>query len=423
LNVWLVTVGEPLPIDPGNERLLRAGLLADLLNAGGHRVTWWTSTFDHWRKRHRYVGDNRVEVKPGYTMRLMRGHGYASNVSLSRLLDHWQIARKFRAQSRALLSRPDGRPDLILCSFPPIELAREVTRFGREFGVPAVLDIRDLWPDIFVNLAPDPLKPAARLVLTPYFNMTREACRDATAILAINEPFVRWGLDYAGRARTPLDRDFPMAYPSAAPGEADRQKAMAFWRDQGVREGDGRFTAVFIGTIGRQFEFEPIVEAAKAAPDMRFVLCGTGDRFEHLRSLAAGAPNVLLPGWIGGAEIWTLMRLAQVGLAPYHNEENFTQSLPNKPIEYLSAGLPVVSSLPGALAKLLSDHDCGVTYPNGDAAALRAALTTLRDDPHRREQMSVNAKATYDEKFRAENVYAQMIAHLERIATSSPRNK
>lgn len=425
MNVWLITVGEPLPIDPGKPRLLRAGLLAEMLNASGHQVTWWTSTFDHWRKRHRYVGDNRVEVNPGYVLRLLRGYGYGSNVSLSRLIDHRQIARKFRDQSRARMNAGD-RPDLILCSFPPIELAREAARFGREFGVPVALDVRDLWPDIFINLAPDLLKPLARSALTPYFNMTREACREAAAILGITEPFVDWGVNYAGRARSPLDRAFPMAYPSAPPSEDEEQKAMQHWRAQGVTPDDGTFTAVFAGTLGRQFEFEPMIEAAKALPDIRFVICGTGDRFDYLRDLAKDAPNVMLPGWVGAAEIWTLMRIAQVGLAPYHDEESFTQSLPNKPLEYLSAGLPVVSSLPGALASLLFTKDCGVTYANRDGGALRTALEELRANPARREEMARNAKATYDEQFRAENVYSQMIAHLQDVAdpkASAPRNK
>jgi glycosyltransferase involved in cell wall biosynthesis len=425
LNVWLITVGEPLPIDPGKPRLLRAGLLAQMLNDAGHQVTWWSSTFDHWRKQHRYVGDNRVEMKPGYVIRLLRGYGYRRNVSLSRLIDHWQIARKFRDESRARMNA-GARPDVILCSFPPIELAREATRFGREFGVPAALDIRDLWPDIFINLAPDMLTPLARTALTPYFNMAREACREAAAILGITEPFVDWGLNYAARPRSPLDRAFPMAYPSTPPSEDEQRKAIEYWRAQGVTRADGKFTVVFAGTIGRQFEFEPVIEAAKALPDLRFIICGTGDRFDFLRDLAKDAPNVMLPGWVGAAEIWTLMRIAQAGLAPYHDEDSFTQSLPNKPVEYLSAGLPVVSSLPGALASLLSTRDCGVTYPNRDGGALRAALQELRGNPKRREEMARNAKATYDEQFRAENVYTQMIAHLQDIATArpcAPRNR
>ena len=43
MRIWLITVGEPLPTD-GAERLLRAGILADMLSAKGHDVVFWTST-------------------------------------------------------------------------------------------------------------------------------------------------------------------------------------------------------------------------------------------------------------------------------------------------------------------------------------------------------------------------------------------
>ena len=424
MNIWLVTVGEPLPIDPGNERLLRAGLLADMLANAGHCVTWWTSSFNHWLKRHRFASGQIMKLRTNYTMRLLRGCGYRSNVSIARLIDHWQIARQFRAQSRTIADHPN----VILCSFPPIELSAEAVRFGKEFGVPVALDVRDLWPDIFENLVPRPLRPLANTAMAPYFALTRTAMKGATAILAINEPFVQWGLDYAGRAATTLDRPFPMAYPASEPSAAEQRRATEFWHSHGVHANDGTFKAIFVGTIGRQFEFEPVIEAAKALPNIRFIFCGTGDRFGYLQSLARNLNNVLFTGWIGAAEIWTLMRMAHVGLAPYHNEKSFTHSLPNKPLEYLSAGMPVVSSLPGALAKLLTDNDCGITYPNLDSAGLIAALQQLRDQPQLRQEMARNSQATYHRDFCAETIYALMIAHLEKIADSgakafSPRNK
>ena len=53
MRAWLLTVGEPLPCDGPNERLHRTGLLAEALHSRGHEVLWWSSTFDHARKRFR----------------------------------------------------------------------------------------------------------------------------------------------------------------------------------------------------------------------------------------------------------------------------------------------------------------------------------------------------------------------------------
>src|SRR6188474_514837 len=81
MNIWLVTVGEPLPMDgKGTDRLYRAGILATLLARHGHRVTWWTSTFDHVRKAQRFPTDTSHRLDNGVELKLLHGCGYSRNV-------------------------------------------------------------------------------------------------------------------------------------------------------------------------------------------------------------------------------------------------------------------------------------------------------------------------------------------------------
>jgi glycosyltransferase involved in cell wall biosynthesis len=132
--------------------------------------------------------------------------------------------------------------------------------------------------------------------------------------------------------------------------------------------------------------------------------------------MAAGCGNVIFPGWITHAEIWALMRRSAVGLAPYADTDNFRSGLPNKPIEYFSAGLPVLSSVNGVLGELLRTHQCGVVYRSGDAAHLAAKLAELYDDSALRRRMGANALALFEQRFTAERVYSQMADYLERVA-------
>src|SRR5688572_25660999 len=114
MRVWLVTIGEPLPFDSGNERLLRAGILADMLAKRGDTVVWWNSTFNHSLKKLRTNKDAVVQVAPNYEVRLLHGGGYDRNISLSRIRDHRRIAKRFMQ-----LAPREPRPDVILCSYPP----------------------------------------------------------------------------------------------------------------------------------------------------------------------------------------------------------------------------------------------------------------------------------------------------------------
>ena len=111
---------------------------------------------------------------------------------------------------------------------------------------------------------------------------------------------------------------------------------------------------------------------------------------------------------MNAAQIWTLLRLSSVGLAPYVSNDNYIRNIPNKPVEYLSAGLPIVSSLQGELAKLLADNDCGLTYQNGSADDLVRMLADCYDHPAKTALMAENAAHLLRERFVAETVYGQM---------------
>lgn len=417
MKIWLVTVGEPLPIDSPGTRLYRVGIMAEMLAGQGHQVVWWTSTFHHWRKQHRFPKDTRLRLDNGVELRLMHACGYKRNISIRRIADHIMLARKF-----ARLIEAEPRPDVILCSFPTPMISEAATRYGRRHHVPVVVDVRDLWPDIFAEFVPPWAQPLAKIALAPMHATAHRGCRDAFAITGSSPEFVVWGLRRAGRPAGPFDRHFPFGYVTIPPGQAERGQALAFWRGFGLVPGSGEFVVAFFGTMNNQFDLESVVDAAllleAEGRPMRFVLCGAGERAETLKARACGSRAVVFPGWVGKAEIHTLMEMAQAGLAPYRNHAGFVDNLPNKSIEYLAGGLPVVSSLTGCLASFLDREGCGVTYPEGDVHALRDLLIRLLDNPGLQNSMAINARRVFTEQFEASKVYGEMIDYLQEIVTA-----
>lgn len=419
MKVWIVAIGEPVPSAEGaRDRLHRAGYFAHFLADHGHEVVWWTSTFDHFRKKHLFEQDAVLQVNPHLEIRLLHGCGYRSNVSLARFWDHAQIGWKFARCAREAQSKPD----VVVAALPTIELCLASTKYGRANGVPVLLDMRDMWPDVFRELLPRVLRPAGQIALAPMFLAARAACRDATAIIGVTDAFVDWGLRRGGRQRSPLDRTFHFGYVQSQLSAEQLKTAEAFWDKQGIRAGTDEFNAVFFGTLGRQFHLQPIFEAARQLGQtnkkIRFALCGRGDRLEYYKSLAAGLDNVVFPGWVGGAEIVALMRRSAIGLAPYRESLNFTMNIANKPAEYLSGGLPIALSLRhGILHDLLRDRNCGFSYGD-DPRELVRMLERLQEHPDERERLSSHARALFEEAFVAEKVYGQMMAYLEEVVAS-----
>jgi len=415
MRIWLITVGEPLPTDPGNERLFRTGLLADLLAKQGCDVDWWTSTFNHQSKQQRYPSATTVRRSDRFAVRMLFSTAYRKNVAFARIWSHRVCANNF-----AKAAVKEDAPDVILCSYPTIELSWEAVKYGRREGVPVVLDVRDLWPDLLLNVAPGPTRRLARFALAPMFRAARNACRGATAISGVTRPMVDFGLRHAERARTPLDRDFPFGYPARTPSPEDLCRATDFWAEQGVHQDDGYFNVCYFGGITSHVDFRPVLSVARRLPQngrrVRFIICGTGGDLSKYKRMAGDCGNVLFPGWVKADAIWTLMRMCKLGLAPYTANDWFEISLPNKPVEYFSAGLPVLTSLPsGELYDLLNESECGFAYASGSPGSLESLLVDLHDNPDRLHRISANVRALFEARFRAERVYGQMASYLRDV--------
>lgn len=415
MRFWLITVGEPLPIDGAKLRLLRTGQLASILTDRGHDVVWWASAFDHTAKRFRSTGDRVLQIAPHYTLVLLHGgFGYRRNISVARLVNHALVAQRFEH-----LSRRFSIPDAILCSLPTPELCMSAVTFARHRRVPIALDVRDLWPDIYAEAFPRLMRPAVRLALSPLFSTVSRACRLATAMIGITAEFAAWGVRKAGRSRQAMDADFPLAYSPIRPSVEEVARAHSKWDSLGVDSRQGTLTCCFIGTMGWQSELDGIIECASMIQRRKgkivFVLAGSGPALERYRGLARGLTNVLFPGWLGAAEIHTLMQRSRLGLAPYRKTQNLLGNIPNKPIEYLSAGLPVATTAMGILPELLMKHQCGLAYDAENPASLEAILREFEDDPKKLLAMSVNALALYNQAFRSDIVYGRMADYLERL--------
>ncbi len=416
MRVWLLSIGEPLPCEGNGNRLWRTGNLAKSLADKGHQVTWWTSTFNHKEKRQLVSEDSTWTFMPNCKIRLLHAPSYKKNISLKRLRNHRQLADKFMEEANKL-----SRPDVIVSSLPTLDFCSAAIDYGSRYKIPVVLDIRDLWPDIFVDFSPSILRGLTRQIFSPFFKQAEAACAGASALTGITEEFVDWGLEKAVRSRNKWDCAFPMGYSQCAPSKTEIKTATLFWKTHGITSDNGEFTVCFFGTLGRHFESSTVMRAAKQLAHLgcpvRFVLCGSGEKSKEWNRLAANLSNVTMPGWVSASQIWTLMRISKTALAPYVSSHDFSRSLPNKSIEYLSAGLPIVSSLRGVLSDLLSQNDSGITYDNGSAEQLTEAILRLQGNPNFCNTLSINAANLFRKKFIAEEIYSAMADHLLRVAT------
>ncbi len=172
-----------------------------------------------------------------------------------------------------------------------------------------------------------------------------------------------------------------------------------------------------VGTVGKSYDLETVVEVARlleaeGSANIRFVLAGEGEKFQALQERAKDLRNIEFAGWLTADEIRSLLSVSYAGLVPCISAPD---TMPNKPFEYLSAGLPLVSSLEGEMVGLIEREALGVNYHYGDVAGLKNCIKMLCADSVR-DTFSFNARNVFQAQFDARLIYHRYADCLERLA-------
>ncbi|MGD9633932.1 MAG: glycosyltransferase [Pirellulales bacterium] len=411
MKVWLLHIGEDLPVD-GPQRLFRYGYLANALQAHGHSVLRWAPTFRHTTREQRFTTDRRVELTPHYSIQFVHAPGYRRTASLARLRHCHILGKRFGE-----LVRRESPPDLIVAAIPSLEWADAATAYGRVHDVPTVVDVRDLWPDVFPSALPYGTRSLSSLFLHSYRRMARRACSRADALCAVSETYLSWALKHAGRTRRVGDLAVPLGFEPADLPEDALHGRITELVERGIDP--RRPICFFAGGFERHHDFDAIVGAARmlAARDtdnVQFVLCGGGSKLTAIRRQTAGMANFHLLGHVDAAMLRAVASISVIGLCAY--APGAMMSLGNKPYEYMAGRLALVSSLPGELAQLLDRHNCGLTYRAGDGDSLAGCIAELLQHPERLAAMRDNARATWASHYRSRDVYDWFVAGLTSVA-------
>ncbi len=183
--------------------------------------------------------------------------------------------------------------------------------------------------------------------------------------------------------------------------------------------GSGKFTVGFLGTLKAWHGVDVLIEAfhrlnAKDSAT-RLLIVGDGPERDRLqaevitRGLQAAT---VFTGPVSASEVPGLLGSMDAAVAPYPLLERFYFS-PLKVYEYMAAARPVVASAIGQLRKVIKSGKNGLLVPPGDAAALAAALWSLKSDPALRARLGRNARALVLKSHTWDAVVARVFALAE----------
>jgi colanic acid biosynthesis glycosyl transferase WcaI len=385
--------------------------LCEYLVAQGHKVTVATGLphYPEWRVPASYRGRFTFsEMRAGVSVRRHWIWVPARRTPVRRIFFDTSVGVAAGLSGLAV-----GHVDVVLGISPPLQAGFAAWAIAKSRGVPFLLQVKDLVPDLAVSLG----MLRNRAAIGCARSLERFLYRRADGILVICEGFrehiLRAGVPSERIAVVPDWVDTRFIRPNA-PGAAFR-RTHKLERD---------FLVLHIGNMGAKQKLDVALEAAaylRSAVGTTICLAGDGADRGHLESLAQSrsldnvrflplASRADLPAMLAAADLLLLSQSAAVR----------DSVIPSKLLTYLAAGRAVVAAAHrhSQAAQTIERAGGGVVVPPEDAASLAEAILRLRDDPSERERLARCGRAFAEEHFASERV----LARLERFLAASAEN-
>jgi len=306
--------------------------------------------------------------------------------------------------------------DLIFIYAPsPILQAIPANYLGWLKRCPVVLWVQDLWPESLSATGHVQNKTALKLVE----RIVRFIYRHTDLLLVQSKAFIESVHDLASGT--------PIAY---YPNSVDDIFAVPAKGELPFVAGLGtEFSVMFAGNIGNAQAVEVIVETASILQEYRnihFVILGEGSRWQWMQEEARrlNLNNLHLAGRFPVETMPGFMQKADVLLVTLADQKIFRATIPSKVQAYLAAGRPIIASLNGEGANLITEAGAGIAVPAEDGQALADAVLRMYRMPSKeRQAMGARGRSYYNQHFAHDMLVDQLIEHLRSAYDHKEKSK
>ena len=282
--------------------------------------------------------------------------------------------------------------DITIGSSPTFFAAMAAAYTGWRRRVPFVMEVRDLWPEIFVELGVLRNPTLIRALELLEFALYRQATRIVTVTEAFRQSLIERGVPSSKIFTITNGADIDYWQPMAAPTELQQELGL-----------DNQFVVLYIGAHGISQALSCILETAQklnAFSQIKFLFVGEGAEKAELikRAQQLQLNNVQFLDPVNKEKVKKFYALADVCLVPLRNIPLFSTFIPSKMFEIMAMATPVIGSVRGEAAEILQRSGGALVTEPENSSALAEAILDLYE--HRGK---VDAMGCAGRKFVIEN--------------------
>jgi glycosyltransferase involved in cell wall biosynthesis len=376
----------------------------ELLALRGHQVTFMD--FDEGAKRaSKKVDRDRMisgRVHSQAKLRLVTPHAFGIP-AVDRL---WALISSLPVLLRLLRK---GEFDVVL-NFAVPTYGLQVNLIARIFGVPVVHRALDVSSHI------------RQSVWNPLIAVWERMVFHLSSSISANNPamagYVKAELGSA--SLTPVEVNYPpldLGICRPEPYDTALANSLGIERTEKV--------LVYMGSFFYFSGLDDVIRALSSAvqrsPDIKLLLIGGGEQEHQLRLLVKSLgleKQVVFTGFVPFTELSRFMSLADMAINPLRPEKVASMAFPQKVLQYLGTGLPVVSTkLDGLVAAFDGSNDIVWANSPSDAAEIAIQFLEAGNLPSKFEMRHVPQVLV--QLFSPESATRSLEAHLNRIAVGS----
>lgn len=371
MKVWIIN---PYGNIPGEKwRPHRSYTVAKAFESDGHDVTYWISNLDH---RSKFERQEKEIQDINLTIKIVPSTKYSEHISINRIKFEINFIKNF-----ILLAEIEkSKPDLIIIGEPSLFISFNFIKYVKKHNLKFVVDIVDIWPELFKLVLPKFFQPIHKLIFLPFYLKRSWFLKKANGIISVSKAYLK------------IATDINTKVPSI----------IVYWGTDlnsfnvaiTTKNIDSTLYLIYAGTLGDNYDVQSIINCAKKVKehnlDVHIYIAGDGNLRQYVIDSIAhhNLSSTTYLGRISPEELVFYYQKCQLALSTYSKDS--TVSMPIKAFDYFAAGLPLLNSLGMDLGEMVKEHKLGMNYEPGNAEDLFDKIIYLRNNIEILKEMKLN---------------------------------